>query len=70
MEVKDTGSGIPKDRLDKIFTPFFTTKKKGTGLGLAIVKQLILHNGGRILVKSIEGEGTSFQIFFPGVGTT
>lgn len=63
--VADTGSGIAQERLDKIFTPFYTTKNRGTGLGLAICKQLLKQNDGFISVVSAPGEGTSFTISLP-----
>ena len=63
--IMDTGTGIPKDKLDKIFLPFFTTKPKGTGLGLALVHKIILSHNGRIEVESEEGKGTAFKIFLP-----
>ncbi|MCD6526052.1 MAG: HAMP domain-containing protein [Desulfuromonas sp.] len=65
VQIVDTGSGIPVERLDKIFTPFFTTKNRGTGLGLAICKQLIKQNDGHISVLSSPQEGTSFSISLP-----
>ena len=63
----DTGSGIPEENLEKLFDPFFTTKPvgKGTGLGLAVSHGIIKHHGGKILVKSKLGEGTSFIIRVP-----
>ncbi len=67
IEVKDNGSGIPGDIMDKIFDPFFTTKGReaGTGLGLAISQRIIHDHGGSILVESVEGEGTKFLIELP-----
>lgn len=67
IDVSDTGHGIPEDKLDKIYEPFFTTKEpgKGTGLGLSIVRQLVWRNKGDIKVKSRVGEGTTFTITFP-----
>jgi two-component system sensor histidine kinase AtoS len=65
LRISDTGTGIPSDRLEKIFLPFYTTKTKGTGLGLALVHKIILlHNGG-IDVESREGEGTTFRVHLP-----
>jgi two-component system sporulation sensor kinase A len=65
VEVADNGPGIPRDQLDKIFQPFFTTKKHGTGLGLATCKRVVLDHGGEIRVESEIGKGTSFRIDFP-----
>jgi signal transduction histidine kinase len=67
IDIADTGTGIPADRIGKIYDPFFTTKDagQGTGLGLFIVRQIVEQNEGRILVKSIEGEGTTFSLEFP-----
>ncbi len=68
ITIRDTGTGIPKDKIDKIFFPFFTTKPKGTGLGLALVHKIILSHNGRIEVESEEGKGTAFKIFLPAAG--
>ena len=65
ITVKDTGSGIPPDQLNKIFDPYFTTKKRGTGLGLAIVYKIIEAHQGQIAVHSTTGQGTSFTITIP-----
>ncbi len=65
IRVSDTGSGIPKDALDKIFEPFFTTKDKGTGLGLAIVFNIIQKHHGELTVESEEGKGTTFVLALP-----
>jgi two-component system, NtrC family, sensor histidine kinase AtoS len=65
IEMTDTGKGIPEETLQKIFSPFFTTKKKGTGLGLAICKRLIEQHGGTILARSQVGSGTSFVMTLP-----
>jgi PAS domain S-box-containing protein len=65
LEIRDAGVGIPKDKLDKIFLPFFTTKEKGTGMGLALVHKIVLSHGGRIEVDSAEGLGTMFRIVLP-----
>ena len=65
--IRDTGPGIPKEYLSKIYDPFFTTKEqgKGTGLGLNIVHQLVSKYGGTIDVSSREGKGTTFSLTFP-----
>ena len=65
VTIADTGVGIPKDRLAKIFLPFFTMKAKGTGLGLALVHKIVLLHNGRIEVESREGKGTTFHVFLP-----
>jgi len=65
VKVKDNGQGIPKEVRDRIFTPYFTTKKSGSGLGLAIVKQGVGQCGGVIDFKTVEGEGTVFEIELP-----
>jgi signal transduction histidine kinase len=65
IEFSDTGKGIGKEHVDKIFQPFFTTKPKGTGLGLAISKQLVEQNGGTISVDGNSAGGTVFRIRLP-----
>ncbi|MGH7233695.1 MAG: ATP-binding protein [Nitrospiraceae bacterium] len=66
VTIRDTGSGIPSANLERIFTPFFTTKgSKGTGLGLYIVQTLVKKYSGYILVSSEEGQGTAFTIELP-----
>ncbi len=62
LEIKDNGKGIPKDIINSIFEPYFTTKIDGTGLGLAIVKKIIDEHGGKIDVISEEDKGTEFKI--------
>jgi len=67
ITIEDTGVGIPKDELDRVFDPFYTTKEVGvgTGLGLSIVYGIIEKHHGRIAVESKEGEGTRFIIRMP-----
>jgi CheY-like chemotaxis protein len=62
--VSDSGPGIDRDKINKIFSPFFTTKPNGTGLGLSIVQGIIKEHGGNIAVFS-EGQGCSFTIELP-----
>lgn len=61
----DTGPGIPKETLEKLFTPLFTTKAKGMGLGLAICKRFVEVHGGTITAESTLGKGTTFTVTFP-----
>jgi hypothetical protein len=65
ITVRDTGGGIPQENLNQVFDPFFTTKKKGTGFGLSVVLRIVKTYGGRIEVKSEQGEGTCFNIWIP-----
>ncbi len=67
IEITDNGPGIPKENITKIFDPFFTTKEvgKGTGLGLSIVYSIVEKLGGRIMVASDTGNGTTFTIYLP-----
>ncbi|MBZ0204020.1 MAG: PAS domain S-box protein [Ignavibacteria bacterium] len=67
IDITDNGPGIPKEILEKIFQPFFTSKGygKGTGLGLSIVKRIIKEHNGEIKVKSQVGKGTTFIILLP-----
>ncbi len=63
--IADSGPGIPQQILDKLFTPFFTTKAQGTGLGLAICHKLITQHHGTISVRSEDATGTEFVIYLP-----
>jgi two-component system NtrC family sensor kinase len=67
MSVKDNGVGIPKDKQDRIFEPFYTTKEvgKGTGLGLSITYNIVKEHGGSINLKSNIGEGAEFIVSLP-----
>lgn len=64
-EVSDTGTGIMEEEADRLFTPYYTTKKHGTGLGLAIAQSVISDHHGKISVRSKPGEGTTFRIELP-----
>jgi two-component system cell cycle sensor histidine kinase/response regulator CckA len=67
VSVRDTGTGIPPEIVEKIFDPFFTTKEvgKGTGLGLSTVAGIVKSHGGFLKVESEVGRGTEFQLFLP-----
>jgi signal transduction histidine kinase len=65
VEITDTGSGIPAERLATIFDDFVTTKKRGLGLGLAISKKVVEQLDGTITVRSEVGRGTTFTMRFP-----
>jgi nitrogen fixation/metabolism regulation signal transduction histidine kinase len=64
ISVKDNGNGIDADALERIFIPFFTTKKTGSGIGLSLSRQIMRQHGGQITVKSKLGEGTEFLLRF------
>jgi signal transduction histidine kinase len=65
VRVSDTGRGIARDSLGKIFKPFFTTRNEGTGLGLSLAKGIVESHGGRIEVKSELGKGAQFEVWLP-----
>lgn len=71
ISIRDTGPGIPADKIRKIFDPFFTTKtadkngQGGTGIGLALCRDIIEAHKGRIRVESVVGQGTTFTLKFP-----
>jgi signal transduction histidine kinase len=64
LVLRDNGRGIPPEKLNKIFIPFFTTKPQGTGLGLALVHRIATQHGGSVSVTS-DNSGTSFTLQFP-----
>jgi len=68
MSVGDTGTGIPPEKLERIFLPFVTTKTKGTGLGLSVVQKIVENHGGKIDVESEVGKGSLFRISLPQSG--
>lgn len=65
IRISDDGPGVPADLQEKVFEPFFSTKEEGTGLGLSIAVRVIEQHGGRLAVKSGEGQGTTFIITLP-----
>lgn len=65
IEIKDNGCGIPSESLEKIFSPFYTTRKEGTGLGLFLAYQIIAKHNGVILVESELENGTIFKVYLP-----
>ena len=67
VRVRDEGSGIPSDKIDKVFEPFYTTKRtgEGTGLGLSTVYGIVKQTGGFIFVDSVPGKGSVFTLMFP-----
>ncbi|MBS1490872.1 MAG: GHKL domain-containing protein [Bacteroidetes bacterium] len=64
ISVKDNGQGIDADAMERIFVPFFTTKKTGSGIGLSLSRQIMRQHGGQITVHSALGEGTEFFLRF------
>jgi PAS domain S-box-containing protein len=68
VEVTDDGPGVPADVLDRIFSPFFTTKPQGSGLGLAIVRKIVDAHDGRIDVSRVDSGGTRFRVTLPVTG--
>lgn len=69
VEIRDSGEGIDKHIAEKIFSPFYTTKKEGSGLGLFLAYQIIAKHGGAIIVDSRPGEGAAFKVFLPISGS-
>ena len=64
IKIADNGNGMPPEIVDKIFIPFFSTKKSGSGIGLSLCKQIMMLHKGNIQVQSVEGEGTAFLLQF------
>jgi signal transduction histidine kinase len=71
VEIGDTGPGIAADQMDKLFSPFVSTKKsRGTGLGLPVSQKILTEHGGRITVESLPGQGACFTLELPAVSPT
>ena len=64
ISVADNGTGMPPEVVDKVFIPFFSTKKSGSGIGLSLSKQIMMLHRGTIQIHSVEGAGTSFLLHF------
>jgi two-component system nitrogen regulation sensor histidine kinase NtrY len=64
IKIADNGVGMPPELLDKIFIPFFSTRKTGSGIGLSLCKQIMMLHKGNIQVQSIQGEGSAFILLF------
>ena len=65
LSIADNGTGIPDEKIDKLWSPFITTRAQGIGLGLPICKRIVEAHGGRILVETEKGKGTTFTIVLP-----
>jgi len=65
LEISDTGHGIPREDISRVFDPYYTTKQSGTGLGLAIVHKIVEAHGAQIQVQSSQGKGTGVTITLP-----
>ncbi len=65
IKIADTGCGVPEEFMDKIFEPFFSTKKEGLGLGLSLAKKVIEEHGGKIEFSSKTGHGSEVKIYIP-----
>ncbi|MBM3789481.1 MAG: sensor histidine kinase, partial [Acidobacteria bacterium] len=65
VSIRDTGEGIPQDRISRLFDPYYSTKPTGTGLGLTVVHRVIQEHRGRIRVDSTPGRGATFTVELP-----
>jgi signal transduction histidine kinase len=65
IEISDNGPGVPRELRDRVFQPFFTTKRNGTGLGLALVQKIVVFHNGRIAMAATPAGGASVQITLP-----
>ena len=62
IQVADNGPGIPPEKMDQIFVPFYTTKESGSGIGLSLSRQIMRLHKGSLEVQSVEGQGTIFTM--------
>jgi signal transduction histidine kinase len=65
ISIRDTGAGLPTDKIDQIFSAFFTTKPQGTGMGLSISRTIIESHGGRLWAAGNDGRGATFHFTLP-----
>jgi len=65
ITISDTGCGMSREDISRLFQPFFTTKQKGTGIGLALAKKILQHHGGDITIESAPGKGTNVIMTLP-----
>ena len=65
VEISDTGNGIPREYLHRVFDPFFTTREGGTGLGLSVSHRIVAAHGGKLSIESQEGRGTRVVLSLP-----
>ena len=70
VTIQDRGPGIPAAILPKIFSPYFTTRLEGSGLGLSVADSIARNHGGLIVVSSVEGQGSTFTVYFPSAFVT
>ena len=70
VEIADDGPGIPPGERDKLFMPYYSTKRRGSGLGLAIVNQVVTLAGGFIQVDSTAGQGTRVRLYLPRIAAS
>jgi two-component system cell cycle sensor histidine kinase/response regulator CckA len=68
IDIEDTGTGVSRENLERIFEPYFTTKEKGTGLGLSTAYSIVKNHGGYIAAESTDGKGTTFRVYLPASG--
>ena len=68
MSVRDDGVGIDSVHRDRMFRPYFTTKKQGTGLGLFVTRRIVVEYGGTVDFESMPGQGTTFRVRLPSPG--